>query len=294
MQNQSNRAHSVVFQSHPLPADFPIAQLKHTQTDKPVTRLHQHDYLELGYCHQGSGLFMVQGKILPFTAGDAIVINRDEMHLAQSTAGTTSQWTFIMVDPGRLLVQTGNQEYEYTETVPLGGPHFNNLIANAAHPDICRDIRELREELEKKAAGYRSLIRGLMWTIMVKLHRLAPPAERPAAPSPHSPITRISPALAYTAQHYKELIRLADLAGLCSLSEPRFRRVFIAAVGRPPQEYLMQLRVRMAMALLSSTDKQIADIALEVGYETLSSFNRNFHRIAGVAPREWRKKPEAQ
>jgi AraC-like DNA-binding protein len=291
MQNQSNRPYGVVFSPHPLPKDFPITQIRHVQTDQPISRLHQHNYLELGFCHNGSGIFIVQGKILPFTTGDTIIINQHEMHLAQSTAGTTSQWTFIMVDPGRLLVQTGNQEYEFTETARLGGPQFHNLFSGAAYPELCRDIRDLSEELEKKASGYRSLVRGTLWRIMVKLHRLATPATMPAAPVKRPSISRIAPALAYIAQNYKQPVRLADLARLCSLSAPQFRRVFTQAAGRPPQEYLMQMRVRMAMVLLSGTDKQIADIALEVGYETLSSFNRNFHRIAGFAPREWRKKP---
>jgi AraC-like DNA-binding protein len=290
MQNRSKGPYGLTYTPHILPDDFPIDIFRHIQTDRPITWLHRHDCLELGYCFAGSGIFMVQDKIMPFKAGDATAISQEEMHLARSMEGTTSLWGFIMVDPGKLLVQTGNQEYEFIETACLAGPQFKNLLDHTEHPEICRDIFSLITDLEQKSLGYQSLTRGLMWNIMVKLHRLAPQKKTLDNLKKGSPISRVTPALSYMAQHYMERWRVSALAGQCSLSEPQFRRLFTRSTGRSPQEYLMQLRIRMAMALLSGTDKQIADIALEVGYETLSSFNRNFGRVIGLAPREWRKK----
>jgi len=45
----------------------------------------------------------------------------------------------------------------------------------------------------------------------------------------------------------------------------------------------------MASSLLISTDKRVLDIALETGFPTLSSFNRDFKKQLGSSPREWRK-----
>lgn len=48
----------------------------------------------------------------------------------------------------------------------------------------------------------------------------------------------------------------------------------------------------MACDYLKTTDMQVADIAYKCGFPTLSTFNRNFKKIQGSSPNEWRKNPK--
>src|SRR5687768_4151735 len=90
----------IVFAPIPLDPELPITGgLPFVQADNPITLLHYHDCLELGYCFSGSGIFMVGEKVLPFGAGDVAFINHTEVHLAQSAPGTHSEWTWIYLDP---------------------------------------------------------------------------------------------------------------------------------------------------------------------------------------------------
>src|SRR4051812_45158206 len=83
-----------------LPADLPILGDDHfEQRDLPIRHLHFHGCLELGLCHAGHGIFVVGSKILPFAAGDVSFIASPEVHLARSSPGTTSNWTWIYLDP---------------------------------------------------------------------------------------------------------------------------------------------------------------------------------------------------
>jgi AraC-like DNA-binding protein len=68
-----------------------------------------------------------------------------------------------------------------------------------------------------------------------------------------------------------------------------FRRVFKSTMGMSPSEYLHLVRVKMASILLLNSNDSILEISLKVGYPTLSSFNRQFGKIIGIPPREWRK-----
>ena len=83
-------------------------------------------------------------------------------------------------------------------------------------------------------------------------------------------------------------MRIPLLAERCAVSESTLRRLFRTAAGQSPQEYLHRLRMHMAAALLQSTQRTVLDIALSVGYPTLSSFQRQFHRVLGVPPTHWR------
>ena len=63
---------------------------------------------------------------------------------------------------------------------------------------------------------------------------------------------------------------------------------FKKAVGLGAIEHLAQLRVNAACEALTDTDKAISDIALDCGYNNLSNFNRQFKKITGSTPNEYR------
>jgi transcriptional regulator GlxA family with amidase domain len=68
-----------------------------------------------------------------------------------------------------------------------------------------------------------------------------------------------------------------------------FSRRFKARTGYPLFEYINRLRVKRAAALLKRTDMGVLDIALAVGYNNLSFFNRYFRRLTGLTPAEYRR-----
>jgi len=83
-------------------------------------------------------------------------------------------------------------------------------------------------------------------------------------------------------------IDLDAAARQAGLSAFHFLRVFAAAVGVTPHQYLVRSRLRRAARLLADGDRAITDVALDVGFADLSNFVRTFHRAAGVAPRAFR------
>jgi len=290
MQKRPKIAYRLEYAPISLSDDFPIAGGGiFRQSDKPITWLHIHDCLELGYCHHGSGVFVIENKVFPFRTGDVSVINHREMHLAQSAKGTFSEWSFICLDPAR-LIGPGADDSGVLNTSSLCGSLFRNIIAGREPEDIARIMRELVKEMIEKKTGYRSCVRGLVWTLMARLRRLPCGGETEIAKSGRRSIDRMAPALHYMATHYMEPVRMAVLAKTCFMSLTNFRRLFNQTIKKTPFEYLTQMRIQMAAVLLADTDKTILEISLETGYATLSSFNRQFKTMMGVPPRVWRNK----
>jgi AraC-like DNA-binding protein len=288
VQNRSAGPIRRQYAPYELPADFPIiAGARHSPSTTPIAWLHMHDCLELGYCHQGAGIFMVEDKVIPFSAGDVSVINDREMHLAQSAPETGSSWSFIMLDPAR-LIGAASEDRDVLRVGPLGGPGFPNILKPPAHPELVGAVRQLVAELEAARPGHRAVVRGLVLAVMGMLHRLpgiessAPPRERSAAAE------AIAPALDHLSRRYAEPVAMGELAELCAASESNLRRMFRRATGRSPRDYLTYLRVQVATALLESTSLRVLDVAGRVGYPTLSSFNRHFRRVMKCSPRAWR------
>jgi AraC-like DNA-binding protein len=82
--------------------------------------------------------------------------------------------------------------------------------------------------------------------------------------------------------------RLADEVGL---SRSGFAARFSQRVGRPPWEYLRDLRMELASQLLREGGHGLKEIAVRTGYKTASAISTAFKRWAGVSPLEYRRAP---
>jgi len=288
VQKRSSRPYRIVHAPIQLPEDFPIGggDLSE-QSDRPITWLHGHDCLELGYCYEGAGTFVIGGKVLPFRTGDVSVITSAEFHLAQSVPGTSSRWAWIYLDPSRLVRMTG-PEAGLLGTGGWSGARFRNLISAQRDPFLGPLVRELALELNEKNRGYQSAVRGIVTNLMVRLQRLARFRSGTRTTEIEPAMRRVAPALDLMAENYMKETDVEQWARVCHVSVTHFRRLFQKALGKSPHIYLIELRVLMAASRLQATHEKIIDIANATGFMTLSSFNRSFRKVMTVTPREWR------
>jgi AraC family transcriptional regulator len=89
--------------------------------------------------------------------------------------------------------------------------------------------------------------------------------------------------------HSHEPIDLESVAAKVGISPFHFLRLFAAALGVTPHQYLVRSRLRHAAALLAENGRSITDVAYDVGFGDLSNFVRTFHRAAGVSPLGFRR-----
>ncbi len=98
----------------------------------------------------------------------------------------------------------------------------------------------------------------------------------------------IKEAINYIEQNFQNDITIEEIANLCGINRSYFGRIFKNAIGRSPQEFLMNYRMVKAAELLKLTSLSIAEIGSAVGYENQLHFSRAFKTVYGISPREWR------
>ena len=81
-----------------------------------------------------------------------------------------------------------------------------------------------------------------------------------------------------------------ELAERSPYSYPHLSRIFKQYLGKTLNEHLTELKMLYAKRLLSSTSKSILDISLDLGYDSVSSFNHNFKAATDFTPLQYRKK----
>ena len=82
---------------------------------------------------------------------------------------------------------------------------------------------------------------------------------------------------------------VTDMANAANVSLSRLYKLFKTHRGVTPLEMLNRIRVQNACKRLDQARSSISEIALEVGFQSLSAFNANFKRFMGVSPLEYRR-----
>lgn len=84
-------------------------------------------------------------------------------------------------------------------------------------------------------------------------------------------------------------LNLARLARKVGIPARKVSQAINQQAGMNVSQYVNQLRIQQAARWLSRSDRPVTEIMLEAGFSTKSNFNREFLRVQGMNPSEWRK-----
>jgi AraC family transcriptional regulator len=154
-------------------------------------------------------------------------------------------------------------------------------------PAISTIAAALAREAVRGDEGSRVYAESLATILAVHLlrnYRDVPPQE-PAAASTRVP-RAIAKAVAFIQQNHARDISLGDIAACVHISPFHLARTFKRAMGVSPYQYLLQVRVNSARALIMAGGggHSLADIATSVGFADQSHLTRHFKRVLGVTP----------
>lgn len=98
----------------------------------------------------------------------------------------------------------------------------------------------------------------------------------------------------YIHQHFKEPLELKTIADEIHYSPQYLSKIFHQMMGVTFKEYVTNLRMNYASALIINTDMSISDICVEAGFGTRRNFTKEFKRIYFYSPTEYRQKNQKQ
>lgn len=257
-----------------------------TATQSPpsaeISFLHYHDDLEFGYCYSGSGVFIIDGLVIPYQSPCASIIYQKELHIARSNPAQPSEWVFLNLDTRAFF--GGNPEML---NCICTAPNFGRAhIVTPESPVLLQYVYNFIEELRNKKKNYMECAKYLLLAALIEHGRQnrSPEIERPR----QWLYQDIAAAITYISSHYDRSVSVEFLAKLCCMSTASLRRKFRLALNVSPLDYLHQVRIGNAISMLALDNFSIMEIGGRVGYNSPSSFNRQFLKITGKTPSEYR------
>jgi AraC-like DNA-binding protein len=170
---------------------------------------------------------------------------------------TKSFFMELVITMVRAAVEVGGSAEE------LLGANYANIVALAG-----------MSEYEQVAPWLTSMLESLMASIHSHARTSAP--------------VLITAAMDYIDEHYAENLTRDEVAEVCYMSPTHFSRTFKRQVGRTFVDMLNQVRVNHAAELLVHTDRELALVALDCGFNDQSYFTKVFRRYTGMPPGEFR------
>jgi len=283
MQKQSTTNNS--YRHYNLPLTFPCISFggKDWVLDDDYGRTkHFHNCIELGYCISGSGTLSVENSDFSFHAGDYCFIPENVTHKSYSAPGTESSWKYIYFDP-YLMFQSVLPEAVLDDLLFQLSGCFGT-ISEDENNELYYLLSCIFNELHKKEPYYQDSLKGLFFSLLMLL-------KRNSKITYQSDYQWLYSAISYIRKNYHKKLSISVIAReCCGFSESHFRQKFTDIMHINPLEYINHLRIRIACQHIYANVKPLNEIASEVGFPVLSSFNRNFHTLLGCSPSEWRKK----
>ncbi|WP_200975817.1 AraC family transcriptional regulator [Echinicola sp. 20G] len=98
----------------------------------------------------------------------------------------------------------------------------------------------------------------------------------------------IDEIMEYTFTHFKENIKVEEVANMAKMSTSNFRRFFKLNTKKSYSKFLKEIRIAHACKLLKDKNLFVSQIFHECGYRNITNFNRQFKEIKNVTPSAYR------
>lgn len=256
-----------------------------------IIKLHFHNLMEIGYCIRGEGEIILDGVSVPYGPGMLTIFPENYPHSTKSKANTKSYWEYLFFSPKDILRESYPDDQLFAEQIEKQINEGEQHYLKGENEELVSLVRMIMEECRHRKEYSEELIRGLVHSLVLAIARRDSVMENRIEVKSlrgKGGIYRISGALEYISKRYMEDIKLKKLAECCNLSETHFRRLFVEYMNMTPVEYINLVRIQEARELIKRTQWSMEEVAERVGYTAVSTFNRNFKKIIGTSPYQYK------
>lgn len=266
-----------VFTGEAMPRLTTLYRAETPYTSMPRTMHRHEDVAEFILITEGSGIHIIDGQRYYTQKGDLLLIGQDVVHDESSPANRNLS-IYSGAIRGLQLPDLPAGKFLPPDVLPV-------LKTDALFPDFCHLLELMYRCVQGEGTHPEEIINHLLCAMLLRIMDVTsrsvvlPPEEHHLMAAVRS---RLDAA-------YDETITLAGLAQEFHVSTFHLAHAFKAAYGYAPLQYITRRRIGEAQTLLIDTALPITEIAIRTGYNSSSYFNKAFHKITGMSPRNYRK-----
>lgn len=230
----------------------------------------------------GRGTLEINNQKYELTAGDAFLLSPNVE--AWYEADREDPWSYMWVGFTGYRAQEYAEHAGFTKRAPIRKVGCEKELNG--YIDGMLEAHQLSYTDELKRNGYLMLF----FATLIEEYKKMVPGMANQHSYPGS--VYVKHAMEYIAYHYREKIKINELADYIGVNRSYLTSSFKKAIGCSPQEYLVNLRMEKAKGLLRNSSMQINAIAASVGYQDQLAFSKIFKQHFGASPKAYREMGE--
>ena len=250
--------------------------------------LNWHEHLEIFVPCAGDGKFVMANRIVPFSAGDVLVVDNLKLHGIAQSQGELRRAMVIGFLP-EFVCGLGSPRCDAEFLTPFCGSaavRADDPLAPKLHDALLRLASCYCESAQAASfqAGCKAYLLEVLYLLAARFGKTQ--RERVLEQERSGLLHKLHPFL---SANFSERVTVASAASAVNMSESTFMKYFKRVTGRTFISYLTQLRLERAADLLERTSLSVAEISYSVGFADQSYFDRVFRRHFSRTPREVRR-----
>lgn len=244
---------------------------------------HSHPFVEIAIVLKGTGTYTVNAEEYPIAPGDLFFFGSNAIHYI--TNATSSLELLTLQFSTALLVDITPVQRNSPNWRLFSSP-VSMCIPNADAEPFQRIMYEIQRNLSEQPLNHITYVNSLIVLLAISLLRFASNNNITLTPTKCNP--SMCAALAYIDNNISQHITLQDVSAAAMLSPSYFSSSFKRYTGYSLIDYTNAKRVRLASKmLLNDPNTSISEIAMRVGFNNMSNFNRAFRKYIGCTPSEY-------
>ena len=264
----------------------------HRVSPQAVTELHSHEFHELVLIIKGKGIHFTKEERYPIRAGDMFLIWPGQLHGYAETDGLELINIIYLPELLRLpdfdlKYQPGN--YAFFELEPrLRREHSFKSRLRLSESELLEAediIWKIENELEEKKSAFHYMAAALFMIFRGMIARWYSGQKSPQSKK----LLEFASLMNFINRSLEKNLSVDMLAAKAGMSVSTLSRTFRKAFGYSPMEYVIRKRIARACELLSATNMTISEISSKTGFSDSNFFSRQFRKVKGISPREFRK-----
>ncbi len=249
---------------------------------------HWHDELEIFWLMEGRVRVGIGEETHELQAGEGCLINAGVLHSVTGAVQEACRFRSFVFDASIVSGMPGGVfDVKYIRPLIEKGPTFLRLDLAGADTACLRAFQCAFDACEKEEPGFEFRVREALTEILLnvlKKCRLEPTRARPDAGE-----KRLKQMLTWMDAHIDQPATLGEIAASANVCPRECQRIFRRYLHASPIEYMQRRRIFTAAQLLATTDRAVTEIALDCGFASPSYFTKQFRKMVGAAPMEYRK-----
>lgn len=255
-----------------------------------LTTPHWHREIELIYVTSGTINLGVNDRPYTLSAGELVLINGGDIHYVLASPG--SERIVFQLDP-IFFANLDTDHLNIQELFRLLEP-FSPDWQPGQEAFVRNLLMECYQEESQQMPGYQFKIKANLLELLVYFLRVVPKREgevkNSEATQNQDVLEKLDQVFTYVEEHYREKIKLTEVAQLIGYSDFYFTKFFKRNTGKTFITFLNDYRIDKAKWLLINSTANVSEIITQIGLENDKTFYRLFKQSMGMAPLTYRKK----